>query len=179
MEYPKYHRQIVEELMGGKFVLSSDKLYEELKENESFYASFFKASFNYNLVLKQDFGYLISSETNETLSRDISIFFAILCYELDKDGRNFMDQLQYAEFNYDEVDEYFTHSTFADLIQANNQLKDKDARRKLLNNMSRKNIIEKTGEDRFMFTNAYKIFIDFAIEVAKSKVEAAAEKEEM
>jgi hypothetical protein len=171
MVYPKYHKQIVEELMGGKFVLASDKIYEELKENEAFYASFFKASFNYLLHLKQEYAYLTSHETNETLSRDICIFFAILCYELDKDGRNFLDQIQFSEFTIDAVDEYFANSAYTDLIQANKQLKDKDSRRNLINAMSRKNIIEKTGEDRFMFTNAYKVFIDFAVEVAKSRTE--------
>jgi hypothetical protein len=36
--------------------------------------------------------------------------------------------------------------------------------------MARRNIIEKTAEDRFMFTPAYNVFIDFAKELAKEKM---------
>lgn len=169
MEYPKNHRQIVEELMSGKFILSTESIFEDLKSNEMFYSSFFKSSFNYELSLTNEYAYLISEETNENLSRDISIFFAILCYELDRDAKNFLDQLQYAEFTIEEVENYFENTSFVDLILSNKQLKDPDARRNLLNSMARRNIIEKTAEDRFVFTNAYKLFIDFAKDLAYSK----------
>ena len=46
MEFPNHHRQIVEELMSGKFMLPSDRTYEALKENEDSYKYFFKATFN-------------------------------------------------------------------------------------------------------------------------------------
>ena len=36
--------------------------------------------------------------------------------------------------------------------------------------MNKKNIIEKISDDRFYFTPAYKVFIDFAQELATSKV---------
>jgi hypothetical protein len=36
--------------------------------------------------------------------------------------------------------------------------------------MSRKNIIDKVTDDKFYFTPAYKIFIDFAREVADMQV---------
>lgn len=169
MEYPKYHREIVDELMNGKFILSYDKSFESLKENEAFYYRFFRESFGFELHLQNDFAYVTSNETQENLSRDISIFFAILCYELDKDGRNFLDLIQFSEFEISEIDQLFENSSFIDLIHSNKQLKDADSRRNLLNSMNRRNIIEKHSDDRFVFTPAYKVFIDFAIELARSR----------
>lgn len=169
MEYPKNHKEIVDDLMAGKFLLSSAKHFESLKENESFYQEFFKESFNYTLNVNHDFVYVISPETQETLSRDISIFFAIVCYEMDRDGKNFLDQIQYSEFEVEDIDRMFENSSFIDLILSNKQLKDADSRRTLLNAMSRRHIIEKITEDRFTFTSAYKVFIEFAIELAKSR----------
>ena len=114
---------------------------------------------------------MVSPETTENLSRDISIFFAILCYELDKDGKNFLDELQYGEFEMDRVDAYFEDSTYKEVIRANNQLKDSDSRRKLIRNgLMRRNITERTAEDRFVFTPAYKVFIQFALELAKQRM---------
>lgn len=169
MEYPQYHREIVDELLGGKFLLTNNKSFTSLKENESFYEKFFKESFGYSLTVNNEYAYIVSRETQETLSRDISIFFAILCYELDRDGRNFLDQIQYSEFEMEEIDRMFDNSSFIDLIQSNKQLRDSDARRNLLNSMSRRNIIEKQSDDRFTFTNAYKVFIEFAIQLAQSR----------
>lgn len=174
MEYPKYHKDIVKDLLDGKFILSTEiKYFSSLKENEAFYETFFAESFEFILNLRQDYAYLISAESNESLSRDISVFFALLCHELDKDGRNFLDQIQYSEFEYEEIDRYFENSSYADLIQSNNQLKSKESRRVFFNSMNRKNIIEKTGENRFTFTTAYKVFIDFATEFAKNKMNMA------
>jgi hypothetical protein len=169
MEYSKHHRQIVEDLMSGKFILATDKIFFEIKENESFYSSFFKASFGYELNIKQDFAYLISEETNEMLSRDISIFFAILCYELDKAGKNFMDLVQYSEFEFEDVERYFENSAYKDVVEANKQLDSKEKRRNFINVLNRRNIVEKNGDDRFSFTPAYKVFFDFAEELISSR----------
>ena len=170
MEYPKNHRQIVDDLTTGRFVLSRDKHFEELVQQEEFYAEFFKVSFDYNLNITTEYAYLISKETDENMSRDISIFFAIFCYELDKQGKNFLDGLQYAEYSFEEINLLFDNSSYIDLIQSNKQLKDADARRRLIfGTMARKNIIEKINEDRFYFTPAYKVFIEFAKTLAENK----------
>jgi len=87
MEFPRYHKEIVSDLMGGKFILASDQKFISLKDNAAFYEKFFKESFGYELELKSDYGFILSYETGEQLSRDICLFFAILCYELDKDGK--------------------------------------------------------------------------------------------
>ncbi len=170
MDFPKHHRKITDDLMGGRFIVNSDDYFQSLAENEEFYKTFFKSSFGYDLELTTEYAYLTSNETGETTSRDISIYFSILAYELDKDGRNFIDELQYGEFTFEEADRYFENSSYIDLLQGNKQLKDADARKGLLNTMARRNIVEKTGEDRFMFTQAYKVFVDFAKDLAAKRI---------
>jgi hypothetical protein len=171
MEYPEKHRQIVEELMNGRFILSRENHFDELKENEpNFYVPFFQKSFGHKLIITQEYAYLVSEDTDENISRDISIFFAIFCYELDKQGKNFLDGLQYLEYSLEEVNFLFDNSSYIDLIHTNKQLKDFDSRRKLLfTTMRNKNIIEKINDDKFYFTPAYKVFIDFARELAETK----------
>ncbi len=166
---PKYHKEIVEDLMNGKFILSKEIYFEELKELSDYYIDFFKKSFGYDFIFVEDFAYIISSETNENLSRDICIFFAILCYELDKEGINYLDKIEYGDITLEEVDKLFENSSFSDLIQNNNQVKDYESRRKLIKTMTAKNIIEKISEDRFLFTAAHRVFIDFAKELGENR----------
>ena len=175
MVYPAHHRQIVEELMSGKFLLNNEEHFNSLKENESFYTEFFKVSFDLELIMKPEFSYLLSKDTQENFSRDVSIFIAILSYELDRDGRNFIESFDFNEFTFEEIDNYFLNSSFVDLIESNNTLRDNESRRTLLNGMARRNIIYKTFEDRFTFTQAYKVFIDFAKELALKRIKGEPE----
>jgi hypothetical protein len=161
--------------MSGKFILAGEKSFEDLKNNENFYVSFFSESFGFDLIVKNEFAYLVSTDSAEMLSRDICIFFALLSYELDRDGKNFMDLIRYAEFEFSEVDAYFENSTFIDLIHSNKQLRDTESRKNLVNSMARRNILEKIGEDRFTFTPAHRVFIDFAREFAKGRMAQASE----
>jgi hypothetical protein len=175
MVYPSNHRQIVEELMGGKFILSNENHFNSLKENETFYSEFFKISFDLDLNLKTEYAFLLSKETQENFSRDVSIFIAILCYELDRDGRNFMEALDFNEFTFEEIDRYFDNSSFIDLIESNKSLREPDARRTLINGMHRRNIVSKNFEDRFSFTQAHKVFVDFAKELALKRMAVESE----
>ena len=171
MEYSKYHKAIVQSLLDGKFLLRNEPEFIELREKEEFYTQFFKSSFDYEITVTTDYAYLISGETNEITSRDICIFFALLCYELDRDGKNFIDELNYAEFEMENLETYFTNSAYVDLIHANKQLKDKDSRRNFVNMLNRRSIIEKRSEEKFIFTPAYKVFIDFARDLARKRME--------
>ncbi|HRE75932.1 MAG: condensin complex protein MksE [Flavobacteriales bacterium] len=170
MEYPKGHKHVVKELLDGKFVLPSEPLYQVVRENDEFYTQFFKASFDYELRTSAEYCFLISGESNEMLSRDICIFFGVLCYELDRDGRNFLDEIQFSEWDHERLDRYFENSTYAELINSNKQLRDKDSRRTFVNSLSRRNIVEKHAEDKWTFTAAHKVFIDFASELAKNRI---------
>ena len=170
MEFPRYHKNIVSDLLDGKFILASDAKFTELKNNEEFYQGFFKESFGFDLELKTDYAFILSNETNEQMSRDICIFFGVLCYELDKDGKNFLEEIQYAEFELDRLDNYFENSSYIDLIRDNKQLHDRETRKMFLNTLGRRNIIEKASENKFSFTQAYKVFVDFAMDFAKGKL---------
>ena len=171
MEYPEKHRRIVDDLMKGRFILSRDKHYVDLKKQQDDYYEFFENSFGHELIITQEFAYLVSQETNEQLSRDISVFFAILCYELDREGKNFLDLLEYSEFSIEEIDQLFDNSSYIELIRGNNQLKDTKERRNLLKRMSRLNIIDDIKNDRFYFAPPYKVFMEFAQELAQSMIE--------
>lgn len=168
---PYQHRAIVQDLMDGKFILSREKHFEQLKQNEQYYIDFFEKSFGYELVANQDYAYLISTNVNEALSRNISIFFSILCYELDKAGKNFLDQLEFSEISADEIDEYFESSSYYDLIQSNNALNDANKRRNFINQLIRLKIMDKQTENRYSFTPAYKVFIDYAKSIATQNTE--------
>ena len=171
MDFPRYHREIVADLLDGKFILATDAKFVELKSNVDFYGKFFKESFDYYLDIKSDYAYLISEETMEMLSRDICIFIGLLCYELDKEGKNFLEEIQYAEFDFDYIDQLFDNSSYVDLLQNNNQLKNSESRRQFMGTLNRRNIIDRSNsEKRFTFTPAYKVFMDFAKNFAKGKL---------
>jgi hypothetical protein len=172
--YPSKHKEIVTSLMSGKFITIDDSTFNVLKENKEFYLEFFDKSFGFDLKNTQEFYYLISDETNENTSRDISIFFSILCYELDKDGENFMDKLGFSDFHIDEIVEYISNSTWADVVKVNNQLKDADSIKKLVGStMVKRNITRKHSDGKYSFTKAYRLFIDFARELIKTETNEA------
>lgn len=165
--YPDKHKEIVTSLMEGKFITVKDLPFETIKRNEDFYSTFFEKSFGFELSGNHDFYYLVSNETNENTSRDISIFFSILCYELDKDGKNFLEELNYSEFHIDEILEYFNNSSWTDVIKANKQLNNDESIKRHLGTMVKRNIAVKQSNDRYSFTKAHKLFIDFAKDLIK------------
>lgn len=168
--YPNKHKQIVTSLMDGRFITIDDSYFDVVKEYQDFYAKFFDKSFGFELKNTQEFYYLISEETNENTSRDISIFFSILCYELDKDGKNFMDELGFSDFHIDEIIDYIKNSSWTDIVKSNKQLNDADSIKRLVGStMVKRNIVVKLTDDKYSFTKAYKLFIDFAKELVVDK----------
>lgn len=166
--YPDKHKEIVTSLVEGKFITVEDFLFETIKKNEDFYINFFETSFGFEIIVNHDFYYLVSSETNENTSRDISIFFSILCYELDKDGKNFLEELNYSEFHIDEILEYFKNSSWLDVVKANKQLNSDESLKRHIGTMVKRNIAVKQSNERYSFTKAHKLFIDFAKDLLKS-----------
>lgn len=165
--YPDKHKEIVTSLMEGKFITVADLLFEVIKKNEDFYIEFFEKSFGFELIGNHDYYYLISSETNENTSRDFSIFFSILCYELDKDGKNFLEELNYSEFHIDQIIEYFKNSSWLDVINANKQLNNDENLKRHIGTMVKRNIAVKQNNERYSFTKAHKLFIDFVKDLIK------------
>lgn len=169
--YPSKHKQIVTSLMDGRFITIDESYFDIVKENQNFYVEFFEKSFGFELKNTQEFYYLISEETNENTSRDISIFFSIFCYELDKDGKNFLDELGFSDFHIDEIIEYITNSTWTDIVKSNKQLNNADSIRRLVGStMIKRNITIKHSSDMYSFTKAYKLFIDYARELTKKEL---------
>ena len=172
--YPKKHKQIVTSLLDGKFITIDESYFDIIKENQDFYLDFFGKSFGFELKNTLEFYYLISEETNEHTSRDISIFFSILCYELDKEGKNFMDELGFANFHIDEITDYIKNSSWTDVVKANKQLNDADSIKKLVSStMVKRNITIKHSDEEYSFTKAFKFFIDFPRELIKTKINEA------
>ena len=172
--YPNKHKQIVTSLMDGRFITIDESYFDILKEYQDFYVEFFDKSFGFELKNTQEFYYLISDETNENTSRDISIFFSILCYELDKDGKNFMDELGFSDFHIHEIVEYIKTSTWIDVVKVNKQLNDGESIKRLVGStMVKRNIAIKHSDDKYSFTKAYKLFIDFARELIKTEMNEA------
>lgn len=178
MDFPRYHKAIVGDLLDGKFILATDAKFIELKSNADFYGKFFKETFDFYLDIKSDYAYLISEETMEMLSRDICIFIGLLCYELDKEGKNFLEEIQYAEFDQEQIDNLLDNSSYIDLIQNNTQLKNSENRKQFLGTLNRRNIIDRNSDKKFTFTPAYKVFMDFAKNFAKGKLAQAQEEVE-
>lgn len=168
--YPNKHKQIVTSLMDGKFITIDDPNFKIIKDHQNFYKEFFDKSFGFKLKNTQEFYYLISEETNENTSRDISIFFSIFCYELDQDDRNFMNELRFSSFHINDIIKYIKNSTWTDIVKSNKQLSDDDNIKRLVGStMLKRNISIKYPDNRYSFTKAYKYFIDFARELVKSE----------
>jgi len=170
IEYPKYHYDIVKSLLDGKFILFPGKLYKTVLEgeNKEFYTDFFKESFDYELIVETEYLYLISDNTDEKTSRDIMTFISILSYEIDKEGKNFFDELNSSFFNLERINQYFDNShSWHEIIKASKQISSPESRKSLIyNTMLKRNIIERIG-DNFQFTKAHKVFLNFALELTK------------
>lgn len=163
MKYPKHHKAIVSAFIDGKFIVSDDPLFEIIKKREKFYVEFFEESFGYQLCGNFDYYHLESDETAEHTSRDISIFFAILCYELDKDGKAFLEELNTRVFEIEEIINYFSNSTWREVINANKQLNTGENLSKFVTStLAKRNLVRKESKDQFSFTKAHRRFIDFA-----------------
>jgi hypothetical protein len=71
----------------------------------------------------------------------------------------------------EEINYLFDNSSWIDLIQSNKQLRDSDTRKRFIfSAMGRRNIVDKVSDERFYFTPAYKVFIDYAKELAEQSL---------
>lgn len=165
MEYPEGHKQIVKELLDGKFILAqSNPLYEKIKSNQEFYKYFFKESFDYDLLQRNSYFFLTSDESNEKLSRDITIFIGIMAYEIDNEGKNFQEQIKFSVFEYEQADMMMRNSVYWNVLESI----EFDDIRQFLRRLARINIIEELENEKFRFTEAVELFFDFALTIVKN-----------
>jgi hypothetical protein len=163
--YPNEHKEIVKELLDGKFILYSDNLFQIIHDNKDFYEDFFQQSFDYNLDARSEFIFLTSKVTTERDTRDFTIFLALYCRELELEGKKFREQIELATHNVDDVWQTLNNSTKKEIINSTG-IKEW---RNFLNRWNRKNVISLTGNS-FKFTKAVNLFFEFAVNVANEKM---------
>lgn len=144
MKYPLEHRQLVKELLSGKFIDSHSPFFETLKQKEAFYNDFFEKTFNYYLEGKGDFYYLSSPETSENASRDFLLFLSLLCYEYQNRGKDIVHKISEGTFSVKEVTQYIERSAKRGLLD-NTQVIDREGRlnvKRFLDIWEKRNIVE-------------------------------------
>ena len=169
IDYPPQHQQIVNDLLEGKFLLYTDfQKFQSLQSNkDTFYTDFFKETFNYELIIRNEFAYLVSDKTDEKLSRNFTIFLAILCYEINQKTTDFKSRIENDIFSYLEVEKYLKSKNFEEVISEIGI----DNLSTFLKQLARRNIIEFIGknEESFKFTKAINLFFEFAINLSKQQ----------
>ncbi|MEN7546432.1 hypothetical protein AAG747_00845 [Rapidithrix thailandica] len=172
MHYPEYHKQLVNDLLEGKFILWSDhQLFTSLKKNKDFYAEFFQETYGYELIIRNEYAYLTSDDTDEKLSRNFTVFLAIVCYELSQNSENFKEKLEFGEFTTDEILLYLESPTFSELVSELGILEN-DLNR-FLKQLARRNLLQYTDKEqyKFRFTKAIDLFLTLAEVVAHEKMQ--------
>jgi hypothetical protein len=77
--YPSDHKEIVTQLLDGRFIIYPNALFATIQQQEDEYIEFFKESYGFELTMDAEFAYLSSNEIAEKRTRDFTLFLAILC----------------------------------------------------------------------------------------------------
>jgi hypothetical protein len=163
--YPTEHKDIVNNLLEGKFLIYPNQLFVAIKKQEDEYIEFFEKSFGYELIVDAEFAYLLSNESKEKRSRDFTLFLALLCRELDYNGKNFRDSVELASFDIEETEQLLKRSSKWEILEKTSVANFEQ----FLSDWEKKNLLKRTG-NQFKFTKAVKLFLEFAIEIAKAKM---------
>ncbi|GAB4343448.1 MAG: hypothetical protein OHK0038_23520 [Flammeovirgaceae bacterium] len=171
-EAPKNHYEIVNDLLKGKFILWNEVHFDTLIKEQDFYKAFFKQSFDYELVLKREFAYLLSKNTNEEFSKRFTVILSILCYEWNLQGKDIKDRIENGSFSVFEIQTLLENSTYNDIFKLI-KLKEEGIE-KFLKELDQRNIIKlDNSKETFEFTKAVDLFFEFAKEIAESKLASA------
>lgn len=170
IQFPEYHYQIVNDLLSGRFILWTDRHFDNLEKNKQLYEEFFTVSFRYKLIVRKEFAYLLSETTKEEFSKNLTVFLSILCYELNAQGQDIKEKLENGFFEIAEIQIILESPTYKDvlkLIKLNAENIDK-----FLNKLADRNIIkyEENQRNIFKFTKAIDLFFEFAQEIAEKKI---------
>lgn len=170
LPFPDTHREITQQLLNGRFILQGEKLFDTIKENgnKEMYYDFFIRSFDYELVITTEYIYLKSNNSKETNTRDFTIFLALLCRELYKDGKDFKREIETESFVIEEIQNSLNDSSKKEIIEYTDIINFID----FLNAWQRRNVIEfvGTGKTKFRFTKAVHLFFDYATTLANEKL---------
>ena len=132
------------------------------------YVEFFKKTFDYDLVITTEYVYLKSDNSKETNTRDFTIFLALLCRELNKDGKDFKKEIETDSFVIEDIQSSLNESSKKEIIEHT----DIKSLNDFLNAWQRRNVIEfvGAGKTRFRFTKAVHLFFDYATTLADEKL---------
>jgi hypothetical protein len=171
--YPPEHRDIVNALTNGQFILYTQPYYAVVAQNESFYRDFFKNSFGFDLHLRSEgYIFLSSDESTEKDSRNFLIFLAVFCRELSINGRDFKEDFDLKKFQVEEVRQLLEKSSKRELVD---HILTEAGVSKLLNDWYRRKVIEYTNtqQTQFKFTQAVNLFFEYAMELADTRINPA------
>ena len=163
--YPNEHREIVANLLDGRFIIYPNPMFNVLQTQEEEYKEFFKQSYGFELNIDSEFAYLSSNEVTEKRTRDFTLFLAILCRELDYSGKNFRDSIELGTFSIIEVEQLLRQSSKWEILEKTSVAGFDD----FINTWHKKNVLTKTG-NQFKFTKAVRLFFEFAVNVANAKL---------
>jgi hypothetical protein len=163
--YPSNHKEIVSNLLDGKFIIYPNTMFDTIQTLEEEYKEFFKESYGFELNLNSEYIYLSSSEATEKRTRDFTLFLAILCRELDYSGRNFRDLVELGTFDVAETEQLLKESTKWEILEKTS-VANFDS---FIDIWNRKNILKRTG-NQFKFTKAVKLFFEFSVNIAAAKL---------
>jgi hypothetical protein len=163
--YPSKHKEIVSNLLDGRFIIYPNPLFIVLQKMEDEYKEFFKESYGFDLNMDSEFAYLSSNDITEKRTRDFTLFLAVLCRELDYSGKNFKDLIELGTFDIIEVEELLKKSTKWEILEKTSVANFES----FIETWHKKNVLKRTG-NKFKFTKAIKLFFEFAINVANAKL---------
>jgi len=163
--YPSNHKEIVNSLLDGKFIIYPNHMFVTILTLEDEYKEFFKESYGFELNIDSEFVYLSSNEVTEKRTRDFTLFLAMLCRELDYSGKNFRDSIELATFDIIETEQLLKQSSKWEILERTS-VANFDS---FIETWHKKNILIRTG-NHFKFTKAVKLFFEFAVNVANAKL---------
>lgn len=163
--YPSDHREIVSNLLDGRFIIYPNPMFATILNQEDEYKEFFKESHSFELNIDSEFVYLSSNEGTEKRTRDFTLFLAMLCRELDYSGKNFRDSIELATFDIAETEQLLKQSSKWEILEKTS-VANFDS---FIDTWHKKNVLKRTG-NQFKFTKAVKLFFEFAVNVANAKL---------
>lgn len=168
--YPLEHRDIVAALTNGQFILYTHPHYAVVEKEVDFYRDFFKATFGFDLQLRSEgYIFLSSDEATEKDSRNFLIFLAVLCRELNVNGRDFREDFDLKKFQVDEIQELLEKSSKRELVE---HILGEDGLAKMLKEWGKRKVIEFANlqQTQFKFTKAVNLFFEYAMELADIRI---------
>ena len=165
--YPSEHKEIVSNLLDGRFIIYPNPMFIVIQKLEDDYTEFFKESYGFELKINSEFTYLSSNEVTEKSTRDFTLFLAMLCREIDYRGKNnFKDLIELFPFDIIQTEQLLRESSKWEILERTSVGKDFNS---FINTWHRKNVLIRDG-NQFKFTKAIKLFFEFAVNIANSKL---------